>query len=120
MKMTLAKALAFGSAFFPVVALAQVSGSVSDVNSALEFIRTLINAVIPILIGIAVLWFIWGVISFVAAGDSEESRKAARNRIIWGIVFIFVVVSVWGLVNILIETFGLTNEVPTELPTVPE
>jgi len=118
-KITLAKTIALGSAFLPMIALAQVSGSVTDVNSALDFIRTLVNTLIPVLIGIAVLLFIWGVISFITAGDNEEARKSARNRIIWGIIFIFVIVSVWGLVNILIQTFGLDTAAPVDLPIVP-
>lgn len=105
---------ALGSLLVPAIAAAQVT----DLNSALAFITGFINAAIPVLIGIAVLLFIWGVISFITAGDDAEKRSAARNRIIWGIVFIFVILSVWGLVNILLNTFGTGGQAPGAAPPV--
>lgn len=104
----------------PIAVVAQVSGNVRDVNSALRFIQTFITNAIPVLIGIAVLLFIWGVVTFVMAGDDAERRTQARNRIIWGVVSIFVILSVWGLVNILLNTFGTGGQISvTPPPTVP-
>ena len=46
--------------------------------------------------------------------DSEESKKAkGRNFMIWGIIALAVMVSVWGLVGILENTFGINNVLPT-------
>jgi uncharacterized membrane protein (GlpM family) len=75
--------------------------------------------IIPLIIGIAVVWFLIALVKFVANQGDEEKRKEARSTMIWGIVAIFVMVSVWGLVNVLQNTFGLDNSAPTELPEVP-
>ena len=78
----------------------------------------LFNAIVPVLIALGVLYFVWGVVSYVIASD-EEAKAAGRNRIIFGIIGLAVIIGVWGLVNFLRNTFGLNNTQRIELPTVP-
>ena len=66
----------------------------------------LINMVMPILISIAVIVFIWGVISYVISAD-EESRTKARDKIIYGLIGLVAIVGMWGLVSIITHTFGI-------------
>jgi len=84
------------------------------------------SRLIPFLIGIGVLIIILGILGYIKNGDNEEKRAEGRMFIIWGIVSIFIMISVWGLVNILYNTFNLNNAVPNipklptlEVPTVP-
>lgn len=69
-------------------------------------IRDLLNAIIPVLITLATLYFIWGVIKYITAKD-EEKRKEGVKIIIAGIIGLFVIVAVWGIVALLGETFGV-------------
>ena len=81
-------------------------------------IGDILNILIPVLVVLAIVYFIWGVITYVIASD-EEAKKAGRNRIIFGIIGLACIVAVWGLVNILISTFGLTGAGTTKTtPTV--
>jgi TM2 domain-containing membrane protein YozV len=91
----------------------------SSIDNALDTVSDFINRLIPFLIGLAVLFFIYGLIKFVSAGGDPGKQEEARNTIIWGIIIIFVMVSVWGLVNVLVNTFGLENQVPQDIPEVP-
>jgi len=91
----------------------------NSVDGALDTVTDFVNRLIPFVIGLAVLFFIWGLIKYITAGGDETSRKEAINTIIWGIVVLFVMVSVWGLVNILVNTFGLENQAPQGVPQVP-
>ncbi len=106
--------------FAPAFAGAQAIDS-TFVNDIIEFISNTVNTLIPLLIGIAVLLFIYGLVTFVLAADDEEARKAARYKMIWGVIAIFVMVSVWGLVNVLASFFNLntTSIAPPEVPVVP-
>lgn len=63
------------------------------------------SSIIPLLISVALVVFIIGVVKFIAGADNEEKRKEGRQFIIWGIVGLFVIVSVWGLVSVLQNTF---------------
>jgi len=78
----------------------------------------LFNSVVPVLIALGVLYFVWGVVSYVIASD-EEAKSAGRDRIIFGIIGLAVIIGVWGLVNFLRNTFGLNNNTNIQLPTVP-
>jgi len=58
------------------------------------------------------------VVQYITAGGDEEKRKAGRNTMLYGIIGLFVMVAVWGLVNVLISTFGLDTAVPV-VPGLP-
>lgn len=81
-------------------------------------IGQILNSIVPILIALAVVYFVWGVVSFVIAND-EEAKTKGRDRIIFGIIGLAVIIGMWGLVNVLRNTFGLNNTTQIELPTIP-
>ncbi len=70
------------------------------------------RSVVPLLIAIAVVAFIWGVISQVLNPDNEEKKKQGKQFMIWGIIALFVIISIWGLVGILSKTIGLKPLIP--------
>lgn len=72
-------------------------------------ISNILNTIIPIIIVLGVVYFVWGVVSYVLSGD-EEAKKAGRDRMIFGIIGLVVIVSMWGLVKVVTDTFGLTNQ----------
>lgn len=63
------------------------------------------SGVIPFLVGLGLVIFLVGVVSYVRAGDNEEKRQAGRDLMIFGIVALFVMVGVWGFVKILYTSF---------------
>jgi hypothetical protein len=78
------------------------------------------NYIVPIVFSLALILFLWGLLSYITAGADEEKRGTARNYMIYGIIALFVMVSVWGLVAILNRTFGIgQGGAPIELPTGP-
>lgn len=91
--------------------------SIKTVADFLNFFTCLISkSVIPLLIAAALICFIWGVLTFILHADDETKRKEGKLFIMWGIIGLFVMVSIWGLVNILVNTFGTANVIPL-LPT---
>ncbi len=95
-------------AALPVVASAQ---SIGGVMGLLDQASQLINRLIPFVIALTVLIFLWGILKFVISNDAE-GRKEARGYMIWGVISLFVMVSVWGLVNILVRSVNLDNTAP--------
>jgi cbb3-type cytochrome oxidase cytochrome c subunit len=45
------------------------------------------------------------------AGDDTQ-RAEAQKLVFWGVVGIFIMISIWGLVRILINTFNLDTTRP--------
>ncbi len=102
---------------FPALAFAQVNAS--NVSTLGQGIIGLINNVaIPLLFAVAFIVFIWGVFQyFIAGGADEEKRETGKSLMLWGIIGFFVMVSVWGLVNILRGTFQFGSQ-DLPLPSV--
>lgn len=80
------------------------------IGSGTTGIIGIINTVlIPVIFGLAFLVFIWGVVSsFFLHGSDETKRAEGRQFIFWGILGMVVLFSVWGFVNILLSTLGIT------------
>jgi len=89
----------------PFLASAQ---SVNYLTDLLNGIKSLLDQLVVVLVALAVVWFIWNVIQYTIAED-EDKKKKAKSQMIWGIVAIAVIVSIWGLVGILQNIFGVTN-----------
>lgn len=113
----------------PAVALAQISttgatstgcdySSVGTLFGVLCRVGQFLNAIVPVLIALGVIYFVWGVVTYVVASE-EEAKKAGRDRIIYGIIGLAVIIGVWGLVNLLRNTLLLNNTTNLQLPTLP-
>ncbi|MBU3668807.1 MAG: hypothetical protein FGM57_02465 [Candidatus Taylorbacteria bacterium] len=109
MKNNLFKIGTLAAVVVPGIASAQ---SIGGILGLLAQASDLINRLIPFVIALTVLIFLWGIFKFVIAGGDGEARKEAQGYIIWGIVALFVMVSVWGLVNILVRSVNLDNTAP--------
>lgn len=82
----------------------------SDIGELFTYALCLLGSgVVPFLIGLGLVLFLIGVVNYVRAGDNEEKRQAGRDLMIFGIVALFVMVGVWGLVKILYNTFFDTS-----------
>ena len=97
----------------PMVAGAQSSGigtlsTSQGLDGIINMFTKAIGILVPILISLAVLFFLWGVFKYIK-GDAAAKAEGAKNTL-WGIIGIFVMVSVWGLVRILTSTFGTTAD----------
>jgi hypothetical protein len=98
-------------AAFPVLASAQT------VQSTIGLVGSIVASLIPIIIGVAVLTFLWGVMKYVVAKD-PEAQKEARGVILYGIVILFVMVAIWGLVELVGDTLGIDTD-STNAPRAP-
>jgi hypothetical protein len=89
-----------------------------NLTNVVTTIKEILNLIVPLLVSVGIVYFVWGVVTYVIAGG-EEAKKTGKDRIIYGIIGLAVIVSLWGLVNILISTFGLDSAVsPTLTPGV--
>ncbi|HEY4493770.1 MAG TPA: pilin [Candidatus Paceibacterota bacterium] len=88
-----------------------------NLENLLSLIKRLVSGAIPVLVGLALIFFIVGLIRFVIAGDAEK-REDGKKMMWWGIVALFVIVSIWGIVEFIASTLGITKEGPITPPGV--
>ncbi len=116
------KALALVSGTFAALALPLVSfaQTVSNLSSAgTLIINTINNVLVPVLFAIAFIVFLWGAFqTFIVGANDEEVKTHGKNLMLWGLIGFFVMVSLWGLVNILTGTvsFGTSSGPSSGLP----
>jgi len=96
--------------FGPLVAFAASCTSGVEASSTIQGIickiGNILDTLIPILVVLGVVYFIWGVITYFI-GNDEEAKAKGRMRIIYGIIGLVVIVAMWGLVGIIINTFDV-------------
>ena len=103
--MNISKKITALLAFALVIATPLVAyGAVANFKEAVGVIIGLIKSLVPLVVALTLLVFIWGIFQLVRTND-EDARKEAIAVVTYGIVSLFVMVSVWGLVNILTSTF---------------
>ena len=95
--------------------------SSATITTFKDFLCQLINildSAIPMLLTLATVVFLWGVIQFIYNADNEEKRKDGRAFIIYGLIGLFVIVSMWGLVGVLLSTFSITDTIIPSGPAI--
>lgn len=85
-------------------------GGFDTIGHIFNFFTCLITgSIIPLLMSIATIMFIWGVIQYVINAEDSAKREEGRSFIIWGIIGLFVLVSIWGIIKLLTGTFGFNS-----------
>jgi len=83
----------------------------------LSTISGLINLATPVVVGLALLYFFWGLATYILNAGNEEKKKDGKNIMIWGLLALFIMVSVWGIINVVRDTFQL-NDTNIQVPGV--
>ena len=81
-----------------------------------SIVMDFLSQAVIILIALAVVFFLYGILKYITAGDDEEKRSKMKNVMIYGIIGLFVMISFWGIVNILINTFELDTTPYVDVP----
>ena len=58
---------------------------------------------------LALLFFLWGLAKYIFAAGNEEAKESGKRIMIWGIIALFIMASVWGIVAFLQDLFGVTD-----------
>lgn len=90
----------------------------NDLNGILFTVIWLIQKATYIIIGLAVLYFLWGLLKYIKTAAGEELEEA-KGMIINGIIIIFVMVSIWGLVRVFANTVQVNIDTRSNLPVKP-
>lgn len=100
----------FGVIFTPFIASAVVfaNAPATNVGSLASWMSQAFNVATSLLIGAAIVFFLYNVFGFVTAGGDEEGKSEKRKGIIQGLIGIAIMMGVYGLVNFFLSSAGLT------------
>lgn len=91
----------------------------ADFQGLVGIFLDLINFTLPILVALALLVFFKGLVGFIAKSGDAKNHEEGRNLMVWGLVGLFVMVSIFGILRFLVTDFGFTART-NFLPLLPQ
>lgn len=70
-------------------------------------ISNIVQPLIKLMFIVAVLVFVWGVVEMIMNAGNEEKRATGTRHIMWGLIGLFVMLGVYGILNLLVNTLRL-------------
>lgn len=116
---TLSRLLPF-ALFAPLFAFAQY-GNLNQVDSFVDNIVKFMNGtLVPAIFALAFLVFLWGMFNtFILGGGDEEKQEKGKQLMMYSIAGFVVMVSLWGIVNLVADGFGFQNSEIRNIPNLP-
>ena len=109
-KTALAASVSF---LIPFVAFAQ---SLTPISNLIGAINGIVARLVPLLIAVAMVAFFWGLIQYILGGGKG---KQGKQIMIAGIGSLFVMVSIWGIILLGQQAFGINSATVVPGPAVP-
>jgi uncharacterized membrane protein YidH (DUF202 family) len=111
----------------PVVAFAQLAQNpnAGPFQTLLSNILVFTNTVlIPFIIGIGFLVFVWGMFKFfIVGGANDDAKEQGKSLMIYATLGFLLIIVFWGVVNLLADSTGLQGDtaptIPSSVPTIP-
>jgi hypothetical protein len=106
----------------PFLALAQPDANFGGIGATVTSVMQFINSfLVPLVFAVAFLFFIYGMFKFfIMGGASQENRDQGKQLMLWGVIGFVLMVSIWGLVNVVAEGLGFRQEEIQEIPEAPK
>jgi hypothetical protein len=82
-----------------------IGGKAIDTNTLLQnILREIVNPIVTLMVAVAVVVFLWGVFEFVRNAESSEERKKGGLHMLWGAIGLFIMVTAYGIVHLILGT----------------
>lgn len=69
----------------------------------------ILNPLIGLMFFVGLLVFVWGLFKFIGNAGSEDARETGKRNIMWGIFGMFVMIAVFGIIRLVLGTFGISG-----------
>jgi len=104
-------------AFAQGIADGATAGPFQDLlTNILVFTNTVL---IPFIIGIGFLVFVWGMFKyFIVGGANDDAKEQGKSLMIYATLGFLLIIVFWGVVNLLTESTGLEGETLQNVPVV--
>jgi succinate dehydrogenase/fumarate reductase cytochrome b subunit len=94
--------------FSTKIAYADLNGFIGKVDTMI------INPLILLLFALAIVYFLFGVFQFLMNQENEEKKTSGKSHMLWGIVGIVIMLGVWTILGMILNTFGITGVNPEQ------
>lgn len=91
------------SIFLPNIAYADFNSFLGNFNSVI------VNPLIRLLFALGIAYFLYGVFVFLTNADNETERTNGKNHMLYGVIGLTVMMGVWGILNLVLNTLNITG-----------
>jgi len=95
-----------------------VFAAATTIQGLIGIIVGILRLLVPVVIALALLYFFWGLAKFILRADDEAEREKGKQIMLWGIIALFVILTIWGIIAVLQTTF-VRPATTIPLPTLP-
>jgi len=96
--------------FLALAAGTPIFGQSDTLGNVIAKIGGLIAQATPVVVALALLGFFWGLAIYIFNQSNEKKKGEGRNIMIWGILALFIMLSVFGIISVLQSTFNVGND----------
>lgn len=92
----------------PLFVFAQVE-AFQTLKSIVQIVGQIVAIAIPIMFALGILAFFYGLVKYIFGAGSEEQKVTGKNIMIWALVALFVMASVYGIIALAQRSLGITS-----------
>ena len=111
-KNTLKYAFIVSAFLSPVISFAALEG----VKGLVVDIGQIVNLLEPVVYGLALIYFVWGIGQFILNSGEQKARDEGKQKMIWGVVAMFVIFSIMGILRFISGTVGVSLDTSGVIP----
>lgn len=79
-------------------------------QSVLDLIvQIFINPIVVLIFSLGLMMFMWGLVEFMWKSDSSTAWETGVKHMTYGVLGMFMMVAVWGIIGLIANTLGLTR-----------
>jgi len=109
--------IAFSLFVLPAITFAADAGFVTRLQPVRDLVKSIgdiVAMLIPILIAAALVMFFVGLIQYVLKAGGKGGKQG-RNYMMWGLVALFVMISVYGIIRLAQSALGISPSDTTNI-----
>jgi cytochrome c biogenesis protein CcdA len=76
----------------------------------------ILNPLILLVFAVATITFVYGLVQFIGSETSDKAREEGKKKILYGLLGMFIMFSAYGLIRLIMGTFGIQNPPNAYIP----
>lgn len=113
----------FAAVFLPAFVSAQGLANGADAGPFQDLLVNILefsnDVLIPFIIGIGFLVFVWGIFKyFIFGGANDDAKAQGKSLIVWATIGFVLIIIFWGVINLLTESTGLAGGQLQNIPSI--
>lgn len=90
--------------------IAHAQGNTASINTLIsKIVDNIVMPVVGVIFALAFVMFVWGIFGFFKGGDDPSAREDGQRHILWGVIGMAIMVSVFGIVRFVASSVGQSS-----------